>query len=215
MSRKERETQLRRTIIIEAAEKLFFRQGYDNTSMDEIAHTSEFSKGTLYNYFNSKEDLYIVIATKAYEKIIEITKDFTYKENPGMNQIKAIGYAYYEFTKRFPNYANIFHDISVKIPNLENKSNSEFSQFEQEYLSLSHIYRDLFLKILHDAKEIGALRVDKSPFLIAFVLSRLTNGLIEDIMQNKTIITQFKLKEVEIIDFVFEILEQGLKPREN
>lgn len=214
MSRKERETQLRRNIIIEAAEKFFLNQGYDNTSMDEIAHASEFSKGTLYNYFNSKEDLYLAIAKKAYEILIELTKNFTQNEEPGMRQIKQIGYAYYEFTKKYPKYATVFHDIAIKIPDIESKPKKEQSQFEKEYLSMSYIYRDIFLSILEKAIKVGALRADKSPFLIAFVLSRLTNSLIKDLMHSKHIIKAFKLEEDEIVDFVFEIMEDGLKPRE-
>ncbi|MEJ2296241.1 MAG: TetR/AcrR family transcriptional regulator [Candidatus Lokiarchaeota archaeon] len=214
MSRKERETQLRRNIIIEAAEKLFLNQGYENTSMDEIAHASEFSKGTLYNYFNSKEDLYLVIAKKAYKILIELTKKFTQNEEPGMPQIKQIGYAYYEFTKKYPKYATVFHDIAIKIPDIESKQKKEQSQFEKDYLSMSYIYRDIFLSILEKAIKIGALRADKSPFLIAFVLSRLTNSLIKDLMHSKHIVKAFKLEEDQIVDFVFEIMEDGLKPRE-
>ena len=214
-SRKEREAQLRRNIIIEAAEKLFLNQGYENTSMDEIAHASEFSKGTLYNYFNSKEDLYLAISKKAYEILIELTKKFTQNEEPGMPQIKQIGYAYYEFTKKYPKYATVFHDIAIKIPDIESKPKKEQSQFEKEYLSMSYNYRDIFLSILEQAIKIGALRTDKSPFLIAFVLSRLTNSLIKDLMHNQHIVKAFKLEEDEIVDFVFEIMEDGLKPREN
>jgi AcrR family transcriptional regulator len=214
MSRKERETQLRRNIITEAAEKLFLNQGYENTSMDEIAHASEFSKGTLYNYFNSKEDLYLVIAKKAYKILIELTKKFTQNEEPGMPQIKQIGYAYYEFTKKYPKYATVFHDIAIKIPDIESKQKKEQSQFEKDYLSMSYIYRDIFLSILEKAIKIGALRADKSPFLIAFVLSRLTNSLIKDLMHSKHIVKAFKLEEDQIVDFVFEIMEDGLKPRE-
>ena len=215
MSRKERETQLRRNIIIEAAEKLFLNQGYENTSMDEIAHASEFSKGTLYNYFNSKEDLYLAIAKKAYEILIELTKKFTQNKELGMPQIKQIGYAYYEFTKKYPKYATVFHDIAMKIPDIESKPKKEQTQFEKEYLSMSYVYRDIFLSILEKAIKIGALRADKSPFLIAFVLSRLTNSLIKDLMHSKHIVKAFKLEEDEIVDFVFEIMEDGLKPREN
>lgn len=214
MSRKERETQLRRNIIIEAAEKLFLNQGYENTSMDEIAHISEFSKGTLYNYFNSKEDLYLAIAKKAYEILIELTKKFTQNKELGMPQIKQIGYAYYEFTKKYPKYATVFHDIAMKIPDIESKPKKEQTQFEKEYLSMSYVYRDIFLSILEKAIKIGALRADKSPFLIAFVLSRLTNSLIKDLMHSKHIVKAFKLEEDEIVDFVFEIMEDGLKPRE-
>ena len=102
----------------------------------------------------------------------------------------------------------------MKIPDIESKPKKEQTQFEKEYLSMSYVYRDIFLSILEKAIKIGALRADKSPFLIAFVLSRLTNSLIKDLMHSKHIVKAFKLEEDEIVDFVFEIMEDGLKPRE-
>lgn len=45
--------------ILESARKFFFRYGFKKTSMDEIAEDAGVSKGTLYNYFKNKEDLFI------------------------------------------------------------------------------------------------------------------------------------------------------------
>ena len=55
-SRKQREADLRKHEILEAAEKLFLANGYEDTTMNQIANEAEFSKGTLYNYFKSKEE---------------------------------------------------------------------------------------------------------------------------------------------------------------
>lgn len=45
--------------ILEAALSAFKKQGYNTTSMDTIRDLSEVSKATLYNYFKSKEELFI------------------------------------------------------------------------------------------------------------------------------------------------------------
>ena len=44
-------------LIVESALLLFSEKGYGNTSMQSIAIRSQVSKGNLYNYFESKEDL--------------------------------------------------------------------------------------------------------------------------------------------------------------
>ena len=44
--------------ILEAALSCFMRQGYNSTTMDDIAGESGTSKGTLYWYFKSKEELF-------------------------------------------------------------------------------------------------------------------------------------------------------------
>ncbi|HEY5071055.1 MAG TPA: TetR/AcrR family transcriptional regulator [Caulobacteraceae bacterium] len=48
----------RRRAIIEVAREAFLAQGYAATSMSEIAARLGGSKGTLYNYFRSKEELF-------------------------------------------------------------------------------------------------------------------------------------------------------------
>jgi AcrR family transcriptional regulator len=48
----------RRAQIIKAAMTCFMRKGYSNTSMDDIVAESGLSKGSLYWYFKSKDDLF-------------------------------------------------------------------------------------------------------------------------------------------------------------
>ncbi len=62
--RKEKEKDIRRNDIIEAAEKVFFKKGYSQATMDDVAKEAEFSKRTLYVYFNSKEQLHFEIMIK-------------------------------------------------------------------------------------------------------------------------------------------------------
>ena len=45
--------------ILESAQKFFFRYGYKKTSLDEVAEDAGVAKGTIYNYFKNKEDLFI------------------------------------------------------------------------------------------------------------------------------------------------------------
>ncbi|HET7657475.1 MAG TPA: TetR/AcrR family transcriptional regulator [Bacillales bacterium] len=57
--------------IIEAAIKLFAKKGYHATSMQEIADESGVSKGSVYNHFDSKENLVLSIFKYYYELLIE------------------------------------------------------------------------------------------------------------------------------------------------
>jgi len=57
-TRKEREFLMHRQEIVDAALELFSEKGFHNVTMHEIARASEFSVGTLYKFFNNKEDLY-------------------------------------------------------------------------------------------------------------------------------------------------------------
>ena len=48
--------------IVDAAIVTFSKHGYDRTKMDDIAETANLSKGTIYLYFKSKEELFYAIS---------------------------------------------------------------------------------------------------------------------------------------------------------
>jgi AcrR family transcriptional regulator len=57
--------------IVSAATDLFRTTGYDRTTMDAIADKAEVSRGTLFNYFPTKEALLIPFAGELYEKYVQ------------------------------------------------------------------------------------------------------------------------------------------------
>lgn len=59
----------RRAQIIQAALACFSRKGYRNTTMDDIVAASKLSKGTLYWYFKSKDDLFVSAITSALAEV--------------------------------------------------------------------------------------------------------------------------------------------------
>ena len=58
LTRREREKLRQRQEMLTAALELFSEKGYHNVSMHEIAEKAEFAIGTLYKFFENKEDLY-------------------------------------------------------------------------------------------------------------------------------------------------------------
>ncbi len=67
MTRKERERQLRRDSILEAARRVFARDGYFNATMSQIAGVAEFGMGTIYQYFPNKQALFSEVIIQGVE----------------------------------------------------------------------------------------------------------------------------------------------------
>jgi AcrR family transcriptional regulator len=74
MTRKEREKLLRKREITYAASRLFAEKGFIHTTLDEIADAAEFGKGTLYNYFENKDELYLYIIERIFEDYFNLIK---------------------------------------------------------------------------------------------------------------------------------------------
>jgi len=58
----------RKTQILNAAEDVFNQKGFDDARMDDIAEETGLSKGTLYLYFKSKNDLIIAILDRIFQR---------------------------------------------------------------------------------------------------------------------------------------------------
>jgi len=54
--------------IVNAAEDVFTKKGFNEARMDDIAEETGLSKGTLYNYFKSKDDLIIAILDRIFQR---------------------------------------------------------------------------------------------------------------------------------------------------
>jgi AcrR family transcriptional regulator len=61
LSRQQRRTQETQARLLDAAEGVFVRDGYEGAQLDEIAATAGRSKGAVYTHFKSKEDLFLVL----------------------------------------------------------------------------------------------------------------------------------------------------------
>ena len=85
----------KRRQIMAGARELFLAQGFDAASMGEIARTAGVSKGTLYVYFDSKEQLFDAIATEE----CNLLAHRVFSPDPEDRDVEAVltrlGYAYF------------------------------------------------------------------------------------------------------------------------
>jgi AcrR family transcriptional regulator len=61
--------------IIEGAKRVFMRLGFDAASMNDITREAGVSKGTIYVYFENKEDLFSAIIEQERQRITLMLKD--------------------------------------------------------------------------------------------------------------------------------------------
>lgn len=102
--RKEREKEQRKDEILSAAQKVFFNKGLLFSTMDEIAETAELSKGTLYLYYKSKEDLYLAVMAKGLGILLEMFIKVLHTKESTLKKILLLEKSYLEFYRSSPNY---------------------------------------------------------------------------------------------------------------
>jgi len=110
ISRAERKAATRKRIL-NAAREVFFRDGFMDTSLDEVASRADIGKGTLYRHFESKAELYVAVLMEGGD---HFESEMLQALNPtlgALDQIQRIGEFYREFWTAHPNHFGIFWAI--------------------------------------------------------------------------------------------------------
>jgi len=104
--RKQKEKEIRRKDIINAAEKIFFNKGYHRATMDDVAREAEYSKRTVYIYFDSKEQIYFEIMIRGYKLLIEMLKANLQKNTAptAIDELRQMASTLYQFSNDYSEY---------------------------------------------------------------------------------------------------------------
>lgn len=137
--------------IVSAAWKLFYQNGYENTTIDDIAELSQTSKGTFYHYFDSKDNLLGSLSDLFDKKYEELEASMDPDSNPidrllYMNQVM---------------FLMIENTVSVSL--LSKLFASQLgANGERSLLNPDRTYYKLLRRIVIEAKEQGLFREDLS-----------------------------------------------------
>ncbi len=111
--RKEREKEQRRHEILKAAQRVFFRNGFEKTSMEMVAEECQLAKGTLYLYFKSKEELYVSLVQDGIQILDEMMARQLQKPLPLEEKLLSLVKTYFDFTQLHQEHFAIFKMIDV------------------------------------------------------------------------------------------------------
>jgi len=107
-TRKEKEVEQRKSYIMSCAEELFAELGYNNTSLVMIAEKSEFAVGSVYNFFNSKNDIFNAIILQKLNEASERVFAISDKNIPADSKIKGVIADSFDFFSRNESFVKIY-----------------------------------------------------------------------------------------------------------
>jgi AcrR family transcriptional regulator len=79
-----------RTRLIEAAEALFIRKGFEGTSVDEISERAGYSRGAFYSNFDDKEQLFLAVIDRRRPKVLSVLHDIFQQSSEPADRIGAV-----------------------------------------------------------------------------------------------------------------------------
>lgn len=156
-------------LIVSAAWELFYKKGYDNTTVDEIIELSHTSKGAFYHYFKGKDSLLSSLSYLFDEKYEILIKQM----DENMNSFDKLMYLNRELFR-------VIED-SVSIELLASLYSSQLvTNGEKHLLDENRVYYKLLKKIIKEGQQRGEIKNDSSCDEIMKIYALCERGLIYD-----------------------------------
>lgn len=131
-SRKHREKEEMRSLILDAARKIFLVKGYHLTSMRNIAEEIEYSPGTIYLYFKEKDEIFHALHEEGFRRLLAKMQPLEHVADP-FERLKAMGLVYLEFAKENIDFYDLMFIIQAPMDH-ENKEEWPMGHNTLEYL---------------------------------------------------------------------------------
>jgi len=139
--------------ILDTAKKMFARYGLQKTTLDEVARMARVAKATIYNYFGSKDQVYLEVLRREMDEIVEkISSSVAQVTLPG-DKLDTFVRAKFRYMRKAINILNLDREgIEKLLPNAEKIRNE---LFEGEV--------DIIHSILRDGVEKGVFYLNDLP----------------------------------------------------
>ena len=198
-TRTQRTITFNRRNILDAADKLFCKNGVEKTTMEQLSAEAGYSKPTLYGYFKDKDEVYFALVLEFMEKIV-VKVDKAIDENTAFSDtFTKICQDVFRLATRYPLYfEGLIGTINVNI------KADDTPQIYKDIYRLGEVLNEKLLNILGQGIDEGIINVtlDKSAILL-FVWSSVA-GIIRMINHKKDYLKMLQLNEKDFSAFCFE-----------
>jgi AcrR family transcriptional regulator len=173
--RREEEKERRRGEILDAAESLYAKQGWEAVTIDQVARTARLSRALVYVYFPSKEEILFAIGERAMKLLHQRFAAALETPGSGRDKVDAIGRAYMGYALEFRHYFDFCsrfqsHEVS-----------SAASANEEACHQVSEAVMGLVVQAIQMGVADGSISpaLVREPRLLAMSLWAFTHGIVQ------------------------------------
>ena len=106
--------------ILDTAKKMFARYGLRKTSLDEVARMARVAKATIYNYFGSKDRVYLEVLRREMDEVVEKISSLVAQEALPGDKLIAFARAKFQYMRQAINILNLDREgIEKLLPSAE------------------------------------------------------------------------------------------------
>ncbi len=170
----------RKQFILDCAEQLILEEGLSNLSLGRVSKKAKLAVGTIYLYFESKEDIIAHLTIKSREILLQKFVEYSNKKENALDKIAEILLACYSFYKEKPIYNQL---VSFY------ESNSGLQE-TIELRKASDKITAFVIDIVKEGKAQKSIRSDVDEAAFSFWLWGTTIGIIQLIEVKSTVLSE-------------------------
>jgi AcrR family transcriptional regulator len=205
MTKKIRKKQIEknRTLILDAAKKLFASKGFPNTTMEDIAKASSLDRRTLYNHFKNKGDILAAMASGIIKRIGEIYNEVDVDNINSLERLKRliekVSEVYLDNSEVLSAFIPQYKEILI----MSDKQKKALSDIMMKNITAYSKIEKRLVKIIQRAQEENLL-IDTHPYILAGLLN-------EAIWRNVFISHTYEhpLTKEELAARIMHVVERG------
>jgi TetR/AcrR family transcriptional regulator, fatty acid metabolism regulator protein len=167
----------RRRQILDAAVRVFARQGFHACRVSDIADEAGVAYGLVYHYFRSKEEVLDTLFTERWDILLQVIRDTDAQDAPARDKLRAIAAFILESYRHDPDLMKV---VVVEVTRAANSFGLTHSERIREAYTLMG-------EVVAKAQEDGAFRSDVTPRFAALafygVIEQVLTGWIFDAMR--------------------------------
>src|SRR5690606_4475422 len=203
--------------ILNSAEKKFSELGFENTKMENIADTIGISKGLVYFYFNSKENLYMALTYRAMRKMNDMFYSVLQSNQgkSGLESTMTLANAYISFLEEHPFYLELLMNYT-RLVRSSNQRNNQLTEsmknsiFFRKIKDIHNIPITIFQEEIARGQADKSVRNKRSANLLYMTLWSLVVGFnqLKSAAGQNNRMTMYQINIVEWKNYIVEVIRK-------
>ena len=206
LSKREANKIQKKEAFLDAAEKLFAEKGFENTSIADVIELAGLTKRTLYQYFQSKEDLFYAVALKGARILYDTSMEAISRGANSQERIHLANLAHLAFYREHPESFRILNYSPANQQNIE--SSPHYQEIKQLDAARMNHLASLIISGASDGSINPALDMKKAVFFGFFSAFSL---LYTVAFTDKSIWNTLSMSEDDFLNFSFDLFADALK----
>jgi len=154
----------KRSRILHSAIDEFSSTGFSNANINEIARNAGVSIGSMYNYFNSKEDLFLTLINHAYQKLEEAISNVNLQDGDIFEKLERLVRAAQDHAKKNRKMIQIYLDMTSEgLTSLSKRLSRKMETISAEF----------YHRLIINAQKNGIIRNDVDEKAASFCIDNL------------------------------------------